>query len=304
MQVAKKKTGKEVWDCLKVRFVGADRVKDARLQTLKVEYEALKMKEDEPLDQYAGKLTAMSVKFGDLGGTLEDSYLVKKLFDTVPERFINVIAGIEQFYDLKTLAFEGDWEVEGVRRKSSVGGWRFGCKTDSSGQLLLTQAEWESRQKKAGGESSGRGVRSSDGGSRGGGRSRGRGRGRGGRGEAPGRSDGAARKGKEHIKCFNCKEYGHYANRCPQERKGGGEEAHHAQVEKFEPALMLTVAEELLLFMQMPKPQQQAVILQEERVFPELHLTGGGTSTGNIWYLDNGASNHIVGAECGPDTNQ
>lgn len=51
MQVAKKKSGKEVWDCLKARFVGADRVKEARLQMLNSEFNALKMKEDKPLDQ-------------------------------------------------------------------------------------------------------------------------------------------------------------------------------------------------------------------------------------------------------------
>jgi Zn-finger protein len=44
MQVSKKKMGKEVWDCLKSRFVGADRVKEARLQTLKSEFDTLKMK--------------------------------------------------------------------------------------------------------------------------------------------------------------------------------------------------------------------------------------------------------------------
>jgi hypothetical protein len=31
MQVAKKKTGKEVWDSLKARFIGTDRVKDTRM---------------------------------------------------------------------------------------------------------------------------------------------------------------------------------------------------------------------------------------------------------------------------------
>lgn len=35
-----------------------------------------------------------------------DVALVKKLFNAVPERFINVVEGIEQFYDLKKLAFE------------------------------------------------------------------------------------------------------------------------------------------------------------------------------------------------------
>ena len=49
MQVAKKKKGKEVWDSLKARFVGVDRVKEVQLQTLKSEFDAMRMKEDEPL---------------------------------------------------------------------------------------------------------------------------------------------------------------------------------------------------------------------------------------------------------------
>jgi hypothetical protein len=68
MQVAKKKTGKEVWDSLKARFVGADRMRDARLQTLKSEFDAVRMKEDDPLDQVVGKLTALSVRCSSLGG--------------------------------------------------------------------------------------------------------------------------------------------------------------------------------------------------------------------------------------------
>jgi hypothetical protein len=37
---------------------------------------------------------------------LDDAALVKKMFDTVLEHYINVISGIEQFYDLKKLAFD------------------------------------------------------------------------------------------------------------------------------------------------------------------------------------------------------
>jgi len=106
MQVAKKKSGKEVWDSLKARFVGADRVRDAWLQTLKAEFDALKMKEEETIDQFAAKLTVVSVRYSNLGGTLEDAALVKKLFDTMPDRFLNVVARIEQFFDLKSVAFD------------------------------------------------------------------------------------------------------------------------------------------------------------------------------------------------------
>ncbi|CAD6256234.1 unnamed protein product [Miscanthus lutarioriparius] len=85
MHVAKKKLGKEVWDSLKARFVGVERVKDAWLQTLKAEFDVLRMKEEETVDQFAGKLTAMSVRYNNLGSSLEDSEMVKKLFDTGPE---------------------------------------------------------------------------------------------------------------------------------------------------------------------------------------------------------------------------
>ena len=106
MQVAKKKSGKEVWDSLKACFVGADRVRDARLQTLKSEFDAVEMKDDDPLDQVVGRLTALSVKSSSLGGNITDADLVKKLFDIVPDRYLTVVAGIEQFFDLKTLAFD------------------------------------------------------------------------------------------------------------------------------------------------------------------------------------------------------
>jgi hypothetical protein len=64
---------------------------------------------DESIYAYAGRLTEMSVRYGILGGSLDDTALVKKLFDTVLEHFINVVTGIEQFYDLKKVVFGKQW---------------------------------------------------------------------------------------------------------------------------------------------------------------------------------------------------
>ena len=50
MQVSTKKTAKEVWDSLKTRFVGADRVKAERLSTLRGEFDRMYMAEGEQLD--------------------------------------------------------------------------------------------------------------------------------------------------------------------------------------------------------------------------------------------------------------
>ncbi|GJY92490.1 zinc finger, CCHC-type containing protein [Tanacetum coccineum] len=46
LQVASCKSVKEIWEALQTRHIGVDRVQKARLQTLKTEFEMLKMKED------------------------------------------------------------------------------------------------------------------------------------------------------------------------------------------------------------------------------------------------------------------
>ncbi|GJT09777.1 zinc finger, CCHC-type containing protein [Tanacetum coccineum] len=47
MQVAQYETAKEVWESIKVRYIGEERVQKARLQTLRSELETLKMKNNE-----------------------------------------------------------------------------------------------------------------------------------------------------------------------------------------------------------------------------------------------------------------
>ncbi|GKC13133.1 zinc finger, CCHC-type containing protein [Tanacetum coccineum] len=49
LQITKHKTAKTIWDALKTRHIGEERVQQARLQTLKSEFEMLHMKEDETI---------------------------------------------------------------------------------------------------------------------------------------------------------------------------------------------------------------------------------------------------------------
>lgn len=100
LQVVKHKMAKVVWDSLKTRYVGADRVKQARLHTLKSEFESQRMKQSESIDDFAGKLSVMASRYISLGATMEDSTMVKKLLDSVLNKFFPVVAGIEQFYDV------------------------------------------------------------------------------------------------------------------------------------------------------------------------------------------------------------
>ena len=43
------------------------------------------------------------------------------------------------------------------------------------------------------------------------------------------------------------------------------------------------------------RSKEERVFLHEKDVMPELHLTSGGEASGDTWYLDNGASNHMTG---------
>ena len=62
MQVASHTTAREIWEALKTRHVGIDRVQKARLQSLRTEFEMLSMRETETIDQFAGRLSAISTK--------------------------------------------------------------------------------------------------------------------------------------------------------------------------------------------------------------------------------------------------
>jgi hypothetical protein len=108
-----------VWTSLKTRFVGADRVKTARLATLKGEFNKLYMEDREALDDYAGKISGMAARYAGLGVTLNDAVMVKKLLDTVPDRLFPAVAGIKQFCDIETMVFE---EALGRLKATSVPG--------------------------------------------------------------------------------------------------------------------------------------------------------------------------------------
>ncbi|KAE8773281.1 retrotransposon protein [Hordeum vulgare] len=146
LQVASKKTAAEIWASLQTRFVGADRIRAARLGTLRGEFELLRMAEAETLDAFAGRLGGMAARYAALGSTLEDSALVKKLLDSVPDRLYAAVAGIKQFCDVSTMLFEdalGRLKAfdERLQRRGQTGGER------EDGQLMLTAEQWRARER-------------------------------------------------------------------------------------------------------------------------------------------------------------
>ncbi|KAL8097180.1 hypothetical protein AgCh_030333 [Apium graveolens] len=145
LSLADKETAKEAWDAVKMMCLGADRVKKARIQTLKAEFEFLSMKDSELIDDFCMKLNGLVTNIRALGETIDETYVVKKLLRSVPSRFLHITATIEQFGDLEKMTIE---EAVGSLKAHEE---RLRGKTEVCGeQLLLTEEEWRKREKNEG----------------------------------------------------------------------------------------------------------------------------------------------------------
>ncbi|KAD1384633.1 hypothetical protein E3N88_42909 [Mikania micrantha] len=271
LQVAHFDQAKQVWDALKARFVGADRVQQARLGLLQTEFEGLKMKEGETVEEFAGRIGEIVSKTNSLGGEIEEKKLVRKFLGAVPERFLPIVASIEQFADLDTMLFQeviGRLRAYEERIKPSLNNQ--GSKNDQ--QLLLSYEEWQAKKRDQKGSGRGRG------------RSAGRGRGRG-RGSSNSRGRGhdqdqnqSRGKDRSQVKCFKCDKLGHFALNCPTRHEAAN------LVQDEGPALLMTVHSE---------SKREVVFLNEEKVIPQNYNLNPDED--QTWFLDNGASNHMTG---------
>nr|GEX30211.1 putative zinc finger, CCHC-type [Tanacetum cinerariifolium] len=95
---------KQVWHGLKTRFLGVDRVRTARLATLRKELETMRMKEGEAVDDFLAKLNGIASRVRSLGYELEEVDLVKRLLNSMPKPFFQIVASIEQCFDLDSMS--------------------------------------------------------------------------------------------------------------------------------------------------------------------------------------------------------
>ncbi|GKC22693.1 hypothetical protein Tco_1024843 [Tanacetum coccineum] len=106
LQIENLKTGKEMWEAIKTRNLGADCVKEARLQTLIMEFENLKMSNNDTINAYAAKLSGIASKLATVGEVMSEHKLVKKFLTSLPRRVVHITAAIEQVLYLKATRFE------------------------------------------------------------------------------------------------------------------------------------------------------------------------------------------------------
>nr|GEY63172.1 hypothetical protein [Tanacetum cinerariifolium] len=290
LSLVEKQMAKDAWETLKTTFMGAERVKTAKVQTLKAKFETLSMKDTEIIDDFAMKLNNIVSNIRALGEKVEDVYVVKKLLRAVLSKFLQIASTIEQFADLDNMTVE-----EVIGRLKSHEERVCGQSKSGEGRLLLIHQEWLEISKKKGDEeqrTSQRNTRSNVSNNRGRGRGRGRGNysnrgGRRGGGSYQNRDGGrgsTSNYDKSKVQCYNCQDLGHYAYECKNPRKEGNHEANLTQKDD-ERALLLSVRHEV----------NEEVFLNEKHITPKLKNLNEESNTSKVWYLDNGACNHMTG---------
>ncbi|GJX37159.1 ribonuclease H-like domain, reverse transcriptase, RNA-dependent DNA polymerase [Tanacetum coccineum] len=70
----------------------------------------LHMKKDETIDTFTGKLTTLVNKASSLGHTIEDEIIVRKLLNVVPDRYLQIVASIEQYSDISEMKWRKQLE--------------------------------------------------------------------------------------------------------------------------------------------------------------------------------------------------
>nr|GEU92467.1 zinc finger, CCHC-type [Tanacetum cinerariifolium] len=141
--ISKYKTAKEVWDALKKRHVRENRVQQDKKQTLKSEFEMLQMKENESVDSFTTKLTNIVNKAASVGLTYEDFVVIKKLLNSVPAKFLQIVASIEQYSDLDEISVDEAIErlktfQERLKSKKEI-------PVDSQESLMFTRHEGQGK---------------------------------------------------------------------------------------------------------------------------------------------------------------
>ena len=91
---------KEAWTILQKTYEGTEVVKDLKLQRLTMSFEEIKMKEDESFDEFYAKLKNIEDSTFNLGETIPEPKIVKKVFRSLPEKFHAKITAIEELKDI------------------------------------------------------------------------------------------------------------------------------------------------------------------------------------------------------------
>lgn len=101
-RIAGASSTKEAWNILKKEYQGTEKVTAVKLQTFRREFENLRMKDGESVDEFSLKVTILICQLRSLGEEISEQKIVEKVLRSLPTKFDNIVAAIEESKDLST----------------------------------------------------------------------------------------------------------------------------------------------------------------------------------------------------------
>lgn len=196
--ILKKETSKEIWESMKKKFQGNERVQSAQLQRQRRNFEILEMRAGETVAEYFSRVMEVANDMRNLGEDMPDSKIVEKILRTLAEKFTYIVCAIEESKDI------GNMTVDALQSSLMVHEQNM-TRYDGDERALKVEGQWRPTigREKGGSPSKGRG-----------------------RGGYQGRGRGSFNK--EKIECFKCHKMGHFRSECPDWEK----EANYVEMEE------------------------------------------------------------------------
>ena len=258
---------KEAWEILQEEFKGSVKVRASKLQDLRKDFENVRMKENETMQEFSDRYTELVNQMKIYGEEVENKKLIEKVLGFLPEKFDPIVSVIEETKDLDSLTLQDLMgSLKSFKRKLIR---RSEKSLDSAFQSKLNVGPKTHDQGRGESFRGGRQAR---------GRGRGwnfRGRGRGSVDRSPGDEGNSQKyricKRSNHVEencwfkgkpqCHNCKKFGHLQRDC---RFKNTQQASRVEEKDDEANLFYAC---------------QNALEQENEV----------------WFLDSGCTNHMTG---------
>jgi hypothetical protein len=93
--LAVKATAAEAWEAVKSLWIGSEAVRNARAQRLRTEFESIRFKEGETVDDFTIRLDSLVAELGILGEVIKEQQVVQKLLRVVPKHLSQVASQLK-----------------------------------------------------------------------------------------------------------------------------------------------------------------------------------------------------------------
>ncbi|GMI82753.1 hypothetical protein HRI_001944600 [Hibiscus trionum] len=190
-----KDTSKQIWDSMKKKYEGSAKAKRQQLQTLRTEFDNLKMKSGESIAIYFSRVMAITNKMRVFEDKLEDIIIIEKILRSLTPKFNFVVCAIEESKNIDELSLD-ELQSSLLVHEQKI------KQQDIEEQALQASTEYHSMSK------GGRGGR------------RGRGRGRGGHNSTTHQQKSVD---KSNVECYRCHRSPTFSvqNQTPEKAWGG-----------------------------------------------------------------------------------